>query len=92
MREFDWIFLPRENTCAKFYVIITSLISSKRLSSLIYNVQYLKLSFPKNTLKLYFKYIEISDKLRLVWDTTPQLLASEGKRALTCSRPTEWYM
>ena len=40
----------------------------------------------------YFKYIQISDRLKLVWETIPQLLASEGKRALTCSRPTEWYM
>ena len=38
------------------------------------------------------KYIYISDRLKLVWETIPQPLASEGKRALTCSLPTEWYM
>ena len=42
-------------------IIITLLISSKRLFSLIYNVKYLKLSFPKIPLKMlfyfYFKYI-----------------------------------
>ena len=32
-------------------IIITLLISSKRLFSLIYNVEYLKLSFPKISLK-----------------------------------------
>ena len=32
-------------------IIITLLISSKRLFSLIYNVKYLKLSFPKIPLK-----------------------------------------
>ena len=32
-------------------IIITLLISSKRLFSLIYNVKYLKLSFPKISLK-----------------------------------------
>ena len=30
-----------------------------------------------------FKYVYISDTLKLVWETIPQLLASEGKRALT---------
>ena len=34
-----------------FIIIITLLISSKRLFSLIYNVKYLKLSFPKILLK-----------------------------------------
>ena len=42
-------------------IIITLLISSKRLFSLIYNVKYLKLNFPKIPLKnavyFYFKYI-----------------------------------
>ena len=37
----------------------------------------------------YFKYTKTSDRLKPV---IPQLLASEGKRALTCSRPTELYM
>ena len=37
-------------------IIITLLISSKRLFSLIYNVKYLKLSFPKIPLKMLFYF------------------------------------
>ena len=44
--------------------------------------QISKTQFSKNTLKT-------SDRLKPV---IPQLLASEGKRALTCSCPTELYM
>ena len=38
-------------SCIIIIIIITLLISSKRLFSLIYNVKYLKLSFPKIPLK-----------------------------------------
>ena len=37
-------------------IIMTLLISSKRLFSLIYNVKYLKLSFPKIPLKMLFYF------------------------------------
>ena len=68
----DWIFLPRENPCAKFYVIITSLISTKRLYSLIYNVQYLKLSFPKIPLNFTLN----TSKLVINWDSSGRLIHS----------------
>ena len=68
----DWIFLPRENPCTKFYVIITSLISTKRLYSLIYNVQYLKLSFPKIPLNFTLN----TSKLVINWDSSGRLIHS----------------
>ena len=37
-------------------IMITLLISSKRLFSLIYNVKYLNLSFPKIPLKMLFYF------------------------------------
>ena len=54
-------------------IVITLLISSKRLFSIIYNAKYLKLSFPKIPLE---NAVLFSDRLKLVWNTIPQLLAS----------------
>jgi len=54
--KMDWVISFSKAALKTIIIIITLLISSKRLFSLIYNVKYLKLSFPKIPLKMLFYF------------------------------------
>ena len=55
---------------------MTLLNSSKRLLSLIYNVKYLKLSFPKMPLKMLFIFNLNTYKLAIDWNSSRRLFHS----------------